>query len=99
GGDAASGPGARGPACGARVLSRGPALAVEGLTRPEQLRQVLLLPGQGVAVPGVQHFRLTERARVVDGAAGAVGHAPEVVVEHLVVDDALQEVEGHVAAV
>ena len=66
---------------------------------PQQVRQVLLLPGQRLAVPGIAGLRLAEGARVVDGAPGAVGDAAQVVVQHLVVDDALQEVERHVAAV
>ena len=44
-------------------------------------------------------LRLAEGPRVVHGASRAVGHAAHVVVQHLVVDDALQEVARHAGPV
>ena len=40
-----------------------------------------------------------EGPRMIDGAARAIGDAPHAVMQHLVIDDALEEVEGDVAPV
>src|SRR5258708_3504571 len=74
------------------------ALPVQLRAGPEQVRKVVLLPGQGLTMPGIAGLRFAEDAGVVDRPSGAVGDPAQVVMEHLVVDDALQEVLRHVAA-
>src|SRR2546430_2926904 len=73
--------------------------SVQLLAGPQQAGQVLLLPRERLAVPRVAGLGLAEGARVVDRAPGAVGDAAQVVVEHLVVNDALEEVARHLAPV
>src|SRR2546425_4896212 len=73
--------------------------SVQLLAGSQQAGQVLLLPRERLAVPRVAGLGLAEGARVVDGAPGAVGDAAQVVVEHLVVNDALEEVARHLAPV
>src|SRR5260221_12199638 len=75
------------------------ALPVQLRAGPEQVRKVVLLPGQRLAMPGIAGLRLAEDPGVVDRPSRAVGDPAQVVMEHLVVDDALQEVLRHVAAV
>src|SRR5512134_543654 len=87
------------PRGGPRGRPRRPPLAVERVAGAQQLGEVLLLPGEGVAVVREARLGLAEGARVVDRAPRPVGHPAHHVVEHLVVDDALQEVAGDTGAV
>ena len=81
------------------AAARGPSLAIEGLAGAQQLRQVLFLPGERGPVVREARLGLAEGARVVDGAPRAVGDAAQLVVQHLVVHDALEEEARHRPAV